>query len=498
MNRSARGVTPIVGLVLLIGLVIIASLGILVFGTEAIGDMEQRAEQERVELSFIELSHSISTSSIDNNAQTISHIEAGDHGTIAEKDTGEITLSIEGDETVVSESYSIGAIEYESNDGAIVVYESGGVFRGTGAEAQLLSPPSVNYDLESKTFEMDIFNLNDNTQVRSGEIQIASQLGDPYNDVYDVHEHTFTLRIESQYYGGWKEHFEHRVGDATVVDSGQVEGDLGYVEVVLGYSDPAEELESAGVIYSSETDPDDENPGQGQQDEIFVDTQRGIVAELNGLDKMIAEQNATPITEDSVTAADDTYVLEEIEEGDSYEFDLSQGNATLFVEGNVHVGNDDSITVTNAADDHYLEIYAAGDVLEVNGEVCVEDCGQDSPAKHIRFYGPPDMGVDLGPGGTSATFEGLLYVPAIEDYDWWEGASATGVCDDQQVRLQAGDEFTGAIIAHSACAQAGIDFHYDESLSDAHGISPEPYVRWDGLRVNYLNIVQHEVTVTQE
>ena len=49
---SERGVSAILGLVLLIGMVATISVGILLVAGEMMGDTEQRAENDRIEKSF--------------------------------------------------------------------------------------------------------------------------------------------------------------------------------------------------------------------------------------------------------------------------------------------------------------------------------------------------------------------------------------------------------------------------------------------------------------
>ena len=500
MNRGRRGVTPVLGLALLVGFVAVASIGIVVYGTEVLAETEQRAAQERVEGSFVELSHDISTSAYTIEAVQSTRIEAGDHGAIARTDTGEITLTMERNGTMVSETVSIGAIEYEGDDGTTVAYESGGVFRNTGEETQVISSPDLHYDLGSKTLTMNVYTLGDESRLRSGDVRIEQRDVRPYGERVDVHDTTFTLRIESRYYMGWKTYFEDEGGDTTVTEYGHLDGDRGYVEVTFGYSDLQDVIEDeAGVVYASDTDPNDENPGLGEQDEIFSAT---APANLNPMDDAIERLLEDPdpdydLTEESLDTenlSDGRYYVDEIGVGERYEFDLSDGNATLIVDGNVSVGDDDRIAVTNVEDDHHLDIYAGGDLLEVNGEVCVEECTMDGTASHVRFYGPSHMGVNFGPTNTAATFEGLLFVAANEDHGWWDDESGGGVCDDQQVRMQAGEEFYGMVVAYSACAQADVDFEYDERLGDRPiDRYPEGYV--PPQQLTYLNLVEYEVTV---
>ena len=492
--------TPILGLVLLVGLVAIASIGIVVYGTEVLAVTEQRAEQERIEGSFVELSHGVSTSTYSTDGVQSTRIEAGDHGAIARTDTGEITLTMEHNGTTASETFSIGTIEYEGDDGTTIAYESGGVFRNTGAETQVISSPDLHYDLGSKTLAMNVYTLGDDTQLSSGDVRIEQHDVRPYGERVDVHDTTFTLRIESRYYVGWKTHFEEQGGDTTVTDYGHLDGDRGYVEVTFGYTDFRDVFdEGAGVVYASDTDPNDENPGLGEQDEIFGAT---APANLHPMDDAIEQLLEDPdpdydLTEESLDTenlADGRYYVDEIGEGDRYEFDLSDGNATLVVEGDVRVGDDDRIAVTNVEDDHHLTIYAGGDLLEVNGEVCVDECTMNGTASHVRFYGPSHMGVDFGPTNTAATFEGLLFVAANEDHGWWDDDPGGGVCDDQQVRMQAGEEFYGMVVAYSACAQADVDFEYDERLGDRFiDRYPEGYV--PPKQLTHLNVVEYEVTV---
>lgn len=505
---TGRGAAPVFGLALLLAFVIVASVGVLVIGGQALTEVEREAELERVEGAFVNLGQLADATSRDDGTERRVSLDVGEHGRVQTTQSAEFRIDADA---VFDDRLTVGTIEYVSDDGTTIAYESGAVFRDDGEETRLVSAPEIAYDFDAESLSIPVYALTaGSTLGSSGDVRLDARPETSVTEALRADDATVTLTVESAYYEGWETYFEREAGGAVVQESESIDGDRGYVTVSFGYAG-ADDAFDVGVSHASATHPDDENAGGGEHAEYFGSADRVYLPELDDVvadlvelarthdahDELDIDRNLSDATLDDperLTAG--TYYVDEIEAGDAHEFDLGTGNATLVVAGDVTVG--DSITATNVTEDHALSIYAGGDRLAFDGgTICVEDCDGAAPASHLQFYGPSGMGVDMGPG-SSGHFEGLLYVAATEDRGWWDGETGLGECDDQQVRMQAkGSEetsFVGSVVAYSACAQAIDEFQYDDRVADREvDVYPDPVAL--PPPITHVSVATHEVDV---
>src|SRR6056297_1308718 len=111
---SERGVSTILGLVLLIGMVASVSVGILLFAGEAMDDASHRSENERVQQSFVELSQQVRTASSNDDVTHSIDLDVGRSGAVVKKNTGYINVSSQA--LTKDINLTIGTVEYESDD----------------------------------------------------------------------------------------------------------------------------------------------------------------------------------------------------------------------------------------------------------------------------------------------------------------------------------------------------------------------------------------------
>ncbi|MFC3958705.1 DUF7289 family protein [Halovivax cerinus] len=487
-----RAQVEVIGVVLLVGLVAIGALGLMLVASGAVSDTQSQAEQERVQQSFVQLGQTMTTETTDRETPSSMSFDAGDSGAITKTNAGNITIK-GGD---VNVTRSVGAIEYRHTDGGIIAYQAGAVFAERGNQTEVLSRPPITYDADGESLRFPITNLREQKDLSSGPISIRTNSTDPMQRANLVRNDTVTVTIESPYYRGWETYFEEEAGSG-VVDA--VHHSNQTVVVKFGYFDIDEAVQNGATI--------------GGKDPKYLHDQHGNIGNeyrmgmlLPEMDPVITElvQDAKtdPSTKDPATHSTLTagrYYVDEIDGNVEEDVDLSTGNVTLVIGGDVKL-DAGSIHVTNrdAAEKNVLRIYAAGDEFALDGDICIESgggCAGDATA--IQFYGPSTMGVDLGPG-SGGTFEGILYVASNEEKKWWNNAG--GRCDDHhQVREQAnGADFTGSMIAYSVCAHSnGNDFDYDQNLTN-RDLDPYP----DGYslppQLTYLNVAVHEMDVDND
>ncbi|WP_435551608.1 DUF7289 family protein [Natrinema sp. CGMCC1.2065] len=491
---SQRGQSAILALVLLIGMVATISIGILLVAGDVMTSTEQQAESERVEQAFVELSKQMATVSKDSDAPRAMTFDAGERGAITRTSTGNITIKARN----VNETLRMGSIEYEADDGSILAYQAGGVWRETGNETRIVSQPPITYSAEEQTLSLPVTTVSGEHELSSGEVDIRHNDTDPVRNATVVENDTVTLEITSKYYRGWELYFEEEVGDASVRNVTQLEGDKGYVKVELGLR----ELEGAfddGATVSGEVSEKNEKHGYFDGS----DTKEGkSMPPLDGtIYKLVEDTNTTENDEGTIdggTFTNGTYFADEVNLDDDVTFDLSKGNATLVVDGDVNIGGN-SFKVTNATeDDHVLQIYMTGD-LTVGGEMCVDECvaGDEEKidAKHLQLYGTSESVVMIGTSKNDY-FEGLLYVAGDEEY--FEGGNyhSPNGCEDKQICIQNGN-VDGSIVAASIGTQSATpkdDFTYDGDLQGYEpDLYPAGYVKPQDI--TYLNVAVHTLDV---
>nr|WP_090303763.1 hypothetical protein [Natronorubrum texcoconense] len=482
------------GIVLLIGMVAAGSIGILLVAGDSISEIEHESEQERIESAFVELSQQMASSSSNSDVPRTMDMDIGDSGAVVMSDTG--SLRIQGGD--VDKEIPIGAIEYTSDDGTKIAYQAGGVFRETGAETRVVSAPPVQYDADSETLSFPIIKTRGETELNSGDLTVTHHNTDPLQDASLVENDSVTIEVRSDYYRGWEDYFEQQGGATTVQD---VDPENRTVRAVFGY-DEIENAFDSGVSYNSDDFHDGHDHFDDPESSVpfppLDSTINPMIADAKdgGTEKMEIDQNLSEEGHEE-TLSEGTYFIEEIQNDDELSFDISEGNATLIVEGDIVVGDAGHIRVDDWSEGNSLKIYSGGDQLNVGGEICVDDCRKVG-AQYIQIYGTSEMRVDSGPGGNQGgTIEGLLYVAADEHMGWWDGDEPNGRCgSEHQVIMQAGDEdFYGSIVAYSICAHSnGMEFEYDEDLKDAEiDIYPESYPL--PPQITYLNVAEHIVDV---
>lgn len=508
VRPSGRGQSALLGLVLLIGMVAAASVGMLLVAGDMMDNTQQQSENERVEQSFIELSQQMSTVSANQDTSRSIEFDVANSGAVTRTGTGNITLK--ADNLSAPIELPMGSIEYEADDGSIVAYQAGGVWRETGNQTQMISQPEISYNAEDETLLLPVTTVSGERELSSGEVNIAYAGTDPVQNATLVQNSTVTLEITSKYYRGWALYFEEEVGDASVENVTQLKDDKGYVEVKLGLHD----LEGA---FDSDVNVPDEDNVETQGNDAFddVDEDQSMPVLDGTIDDLVDEENTSenrdwaddpddnPLVVDrnsgpygNGTFENGTYFADEVDvDSGQVTFDLSDGDATLIVDGDIDV--DGSFNVTNAKEsDHELKIYSTEDVT-VGGDMCVDPCTTDDvDAKHLQVYGTSEMLFTLEQGG--AYFEGIIYAPGGDAGDFTDAdhTSDAKACKNEQICLHlSGTDFDGAIVSTSVGAQSsGGDFEHDPDLD---GFEPDIYPDGYAPRqdITYLNVAVHTLDV---
>lgn len=502
-SSSIRGQSTVLGIVLLIGMVAVGSTALFLVATDSISSVEQDAEHDRVESGFVELSQQMEAASTSGDIPQSMDMDVGEHGAVVMNEAG--TLRIEGgdgnesDGNYVNETLDIGAIEYTGDDGTKIAYQAGGVFRETGEETQVVSAPPIEYDDDSETLSFPIIKTQNEADLTSGQVTAVHNETNPMHNVSVVENDSVTVEVTSEYYRGWENYFESQGGASTVQDVEIHDDETGTVTAEYGFRQVSDAFRT-GAIYAAD------EVGGSHGDEI--ESERAIYPPLD--DEINQYINSTKDDGDALDPLDENneneegkledgiYYTEGISESDHLDFDLSKGNVTLVVDGDINA-DDRTITVSEYSEDNNLDIYLSGDYnADGGGDTCVEynkDCNENEHGSSsvIQMVASSESNILFGTGG-GPRFEGVIYAGGGEvDEDYWEENSSCG----EQVCVQSNPNFYGSLVASSVSINSNLDFEYDEGLEDEElSIYPDP----DALppQLTYLNVAEQRVDINVE
>lgn len=491
-GSSRRGQSTLMGMVLLIGMVAAGSLGIFLVAGEMLSSVEQDSETERVEQGFVQLSQEMATASSGGDVSRSMDVDVGDSGAVVMSETG--SLRIQGGD--VDKNITIGAIEYTGEDGTRIAYQAGGVFRETGNETQVVSAPPIQYDAASETLSFPIVKTRGESRLDSGNVRFSHYETDPLQNTSLVANDTVTIEITSEYYRGWEAYFDQQAGATTVQNVEVHDDDRGTVTAEFGFREVSDAFQN-GAIYATEFET---KGGSDVEDAIaskaaYPELDSEIEKYVNKTDPEDGEENVTDLgtVNSSESHGDGLYFADGIE-GGHLDFDLSDGNATLVVDGDINADGD-TITVSEYEPGNSLSVYLTGDYDARNGgNTCVtangNDCEDDGDAKVIQMVASSESEFDFGSGG-KARYEGVIYAGG-SGTDWSKRSSC-----QKQICFHSNPSFYGSLVASSVKIQGGeggLEFDFDESLQDADlSIYPDP----DALppQITYLNVAEHVVEI---
>ncbi|WP_255191488.1 DUF7289 family protein [Natronobeatus ordinarius] len=496
---AERGQTAVLGLILLIGIVAIASVGILVYAGTSTTDAQQEMENERIEGAFVQLSQTMATTAATGDTTEVIDFAAGEHGAVILTNTSRMTIEY-GDET---RDIYFGTIEYEGDDGTRIAYQAGGVFRETGNETQIVSTPPIHYDNETgaETFSFPIVEATNEAQLSSGEVTVKK---DDTNVTFSerVDRQYVTVEIESPYYRGWHQYFERQAGGHAIdsVDHGN-----NTVTVKLGASDLSGLYDYAAVA-ATDLDIGGGSPDSGIHGPVLTgenlsdsdkqrihadegDIEDGVDIELEPLDDEIDrkiqqadDENWDNIPGDEITAGEYFNAMDEDISLEGQTLNVADGDISIVVDGDVAV---EDVEITGTSSGHMVKLYTSG-VLSITGNsyLCIDGCynpahqvhhpsGDHINANHLEIFGTSDFDLNAGAGGGTISGEGVIYAPGAD-------ISSAGT-----------PYWSGSIIADSIEIGGNANLVYDEELEggpsfEAGGEFPD---------ITYLNVVKHEVDV---
>ncbi|WP_323676824.1 hypothetical protein [Halorubellus sp. PRR65] len=519
------GASTVLAVILMMGFVAAASVSLLVVGTATVDQSKDTAQEQQVENTFRQFNKDVSSVAFGRQKYRSMEFDIQDQtAAFRQENTGRIRVVIDGNEIVDEQ---VGSLVYEQS-GETIAYQAGGVWRGAGEDSRMVSRPPVEYQNGSLTFPIPA--LDGDESVQAGQLNINKRKTEsPINNVGYVEGKLVTLYITSKYYEGWAQYFRTQTNDVAVEVDNSPAGDKGTVKVKLGKpvangdfddgvlatggdsgdicidnKDSPDSLAATGEIYSCKNNK--EADGKENVESNLYELDSAIKRKVQNAEDVVADGTDTsikPLNVESVSnkvTAGTYYDSDGFSIGDSVEFDLSSGNITLIVDGDMAVDKG-SIDVTGTSSGHALRIYSTGNFGMQNGGA---GASKSAGAEHFQIYGTSDMLVAIT-GGDKSQFVGTVYAPRSEPVlsPSGEGGEANPAvvggggshCDGWDMCVATGSAgLTGAVVGGPTYMGQATSVKYDESLDSVKptlqlddGVLPPP--------ITFLKVSVHTVAV---
>jgi hypothetical protein len=516
-TSSTRSQSEVVGFALLVVITVLGISGIVLFGGDALRDVKSEARLESAQHSFTALDSEAAEVALGTAPVRTVDLHLSD-GRATVRHTGRIKITTGNSTTLLNRT--LGTITYSSG-GSTLAYQGGGVWLHGGDRSRMVSPPELHYRGGTLTLPAILVRGTEDP-VASDEIRLEKgpqllNLGRGY-----VPDTAITLSVTSDFYEAWAGYFRDRVPGVSV----DVHHSNRTVRVTLGREGIGGNFDR-GIVASGDVTidtpqgvtsevlssgtVDDDGPGPGSQlscsggrtgDDCIT---TGPIS-FEELDTRISRRVAS--AQASVPSADidggPTTLTAGVYYSDGFEldsgtltFDLSGGNVTLFVSGNIGLANQRIQVVNGDSSNGVVKVYTLGDVAIAQGNAGVAVESDD--ASRFQIYGTSELHFGMGQTNTYG-FTGVVYAPrtdpasgsndAVSEY----GLSSVS-CSGVDICVGTGSgTVSGALIGGSVSIQQSATFEYDASLQSvtpsfptAGGNVPPP-LTYLHVSANVLNV----------
>ncbi|WP_435344979.1 DUF7289 family protein [Haloarchaeobius sp. HRN-SO-5] len=210
-----RSISPLVGLVLLFGMVAIGAAVLLVAGSVAVDSIQQRASVDAAELSMHEID-----ASVGDSASGPVRVDLGERdGTYRVVQNGTLSFTI-NEQTSCSNSMPLGSVRYEDRDGNRLAYEAGGIWKQTDSGAVMVSPPQIRH--ADGQLYVGVTNVSGQFEGDEATLRTADSDDEGSDFVRELYDATgcypaenITITVESEFYEAWGRYFAETLNEST-------------------------------------------------------------------------------------------------------------------------------------------------------------------------------------------------------------------------------------------------------------------------------------------
>lgn len=373
--NTARSVSPVVGIILLFGMVFIGAAIVATAGMVVMDDVETASAAEQSKQCTLETDHRIATV-LANDGMKEFPCDGGDYASdgsmyvVWHDGTSDPNL-LNAFPQSTAKIDELGAIKY-SIGGEAYAYQAGGVWKGSGSSVEPLSSPPISYNPNSDTkprLEINPVVMN-GSRADQGVQTLSRGSGTGGAGFASAQEHAasngytnLTIVVESEYHEGWEQYFESNfAGNATVTGSSSlmlngVDNDRAVAVEISNAMDPSPRFQidsDNGLVGPTALKPDvlgtksetDLKPGRrAAGNKLRVETDIRNVGHQSGRTDISFNIPGTTVTKDTQsgtisagTVESETIVLshskvKDLTPGEVYEYNISTDDDFLDTHG---------------------------------------------------------------------------------------------------------------------------------------------------------------------
>lgn len=215
-DEENRSVSPVVGIILLFGMVFIGAAIVAGAGMMLMDDLQSDATDEHGEDVLRQVDSDLMS---DRGGFYL-----GEYGDYKMVDEGTISLNVSNSfrgEKQILTGEPLGRLQYSSGEGNTIGYQAGGIFRQTSDSSVVVSAPDIGYQTRS-TSEGEVHQLDFSVTALSGQVDSGEQratyntsLRNKIENQMEEIEYVQTVEItvsETPYYEAWERYFEEEFG----------------------------------------------------------------------------------------------------------------------------------------------------------------------------------------------------------------------------------------------------------------------------------------------
>lgn len=281
-HTDTRGVSPTIGFIFIISIVIVSVTALVAVGAVTINESQSNANEHAIDQSMTQLDSQMSLVAFEGGSEQTVDLSAGSEENLRIQETGNIRLELQEinetdptqtDTIAVILDEDLGTLQYETSERTIA-FQGGGVWAMRNDQpgtAQMVSPPEFSYTDDTATLpfvtvatDEDFVSSDGRITMKEGDTQ--GLFPQPDEDVLQNPvdpSHDLVLTVESDYYQAWGTYFEERLGLTPVYDH-----DNNEVEVILVAEGDDATVEQAITSVGS----DNRIIIDGQGGDVFIDS----------------------------------------------------------------------------------------------------------------------------------------------------------------------------------------------------------------------------------
>jgi len=460
-----RGVSNVLGVVLLFAIVIGGTAVVVSVGATALDDTRGQLDTGRAEKAMTQFdSRSAMVALGGTSRQGVELATNRQSGYSVEDSTGWMNVSYTNttsDEIKTVTNVTLGSVVYENGDDSIA-YQGGGVWKQTEAGSTMLSPPEFHF--RDATLTLPIITVDGGPALGSSatvekdgpmSIEYPNESADS-QFVNPLENGRVNVTVHSEYYQAWGRYFEQRTEGSVWYDHDR---ETARVELVVPFDEDFDNLvatTSASGIITNGASASVPSPKETGVNYPLADSR--IREEVDKCD-----QSPSPCTtvSGSISAnSGDTYYVDG-DFDDAISADTSGGNVTIVVDGKFEPS---SLSITGPSDKN-VQVLVTDDVQVSQDIFGSYDAGQ--------FSVVVDSDTRFDVNGNK-DFKGFVYAPGSE-------------CN-----MNGNANYVGGIVCETVDVNGNPNtWSYDPSVKDIDLKFNE-----DDTKLTYLHVTTNPINVT--